>query len=153
RLVCEIVVYSGTCSEALASGLIATRGWGWFLNANPPFYLLVSTWPLLLGLALLRTRWRELVRAGALAFLVLSAGGLLGGVADSSQTSGRWMAIGSFRVPKMGWSRLPAAGIAGAAQLLLELGTAGFAVVLAFHRERDGLPADRQAAARRSRFS
>jgi len=153
RLAGEIAVYSGTCRTALASGLIASRGWGWFLNVNPPFHVLIGAWPLVLGLALLRTRWRELVRAGALTFLVLSVGGLLAAVADSSQSSGRWMAIGSFRVPKMGWSRLPAAGMAGAAQLLLELGTAGLAVVLAFHRERDGLPADRQAAARRSRFS
>jgi tetratricopeptide (TPR) repeat protein len=157
RVVCEIAVYSGACSEALASGLIASRGWGWFLNANPPFSLAVSAWPLLLGLALLRTRWRELVRAGALTFLVLSVGGLLAAVADWSQSSGHWIALGSFWVPKTGWSRLPAAGkamgIAGAAQLLLELVTAAAASVLAFRRDRDDAPADRRAAARRSRFS
>jgi tetratricopeptide (TPR) repeat protein len=157
RLACEIAVYAGTCGDAMAAGLIADRGWGWFLAANPPWHVLVSIWPLLLGLTLRRTRWRELVRAGALTFLVLSVGGLLAALADWSQTGGHWIAIGSFWLPKTGWSRLPAAGIAmgvaGAAQLVLELATAVCAVVLASRRESVGFVADRPVAARRTRFS
>ena len=148
---------SAAYGDAMASGLIAARGWGRFLGANPPLHILVSTWPLVLGLALRRTRWRELVRAGALTFLVLSVGGLLSALADWSHGPGRWIAIGSFRMPKTGWSRLSAGamamGVAGAAQLLLELATAVCALSLAFRRDGDGLPADRPAAARRSRFS
>ena len=63
RLACGIAEYVPICREALGSGAVAGRGWGRFFYENPPIFVLVGAWPLLLGLALRRTRWPELVKA------------------------------------------------------------------------------------------
>jgi tetratricopeptide (TPR) repeat protein len=158
RLACEVTEYTYTLREALGSqGAIATRGWTSFLNANPPVYVLISVWPLLLGLALWRSQWRELVKAGALTFLVLSIGGVITAIADWSQSTSRWIAIGSFGVRPMEWDRLSAAGtmmgLAGVAQLLLELVVAAWAIVLITRRgDGDSPIIDRPVGARRLRW-
>jgi tetratricopeptide (TPR) repeat protein len=154
RLACEIAEYSDVWRGALATGQITSGGWGSFLNANPPVHVLVNAWPLLLGLAILRTRWWELVKTGALTFLILSIGGVITAVADWSQTSSHWIAIGSFRVPRVEWAQLSAAGmatgVAGSVQLVLELVLATYAIVLAFRRRPgNDLFTDRHANVRR----
>lgn len=157
RLACEIIEYAGTCRESMASGLIASRGWAWFLGANPPTYVVLGAWPLILGLALRRTGWRDLARAGALTFLVLSVGGLLTAVADWSHRSVHSIAIGSFRVPRSGWDHPSSVAMtmatAGAVQLLLELATAAWCLALAARRDGEDRPVDRPVAAKRSRSS
>ena len=157
RLACEIAGYIGSGREAWGSGLIASRGWGWFVTANPPLTLALGAWPLMLGLALRRTRWRELVAAGALTFLILSVGGLLTALADLGQSPGRWITIGSLRVPKTAWAQLPAAGVAlagaGAALLLLEFVTAIVGLTLALRQDKDEVAADRSEASLRSWLS
>lgn len=156
RLVCEAADYAGACGAAMSSGLIAGRGWSWFLLENSPAFVVLGAWPLVLGLALRRTGWRDLARAGALTLLVLSVGGLLTAVADWSQHSAHRIAIGSFRVPRSDWNRLTtvgiAMGIAGATQLLVELATAAWALVLASRHDGEGLLTG-PSAVRRSRSS
>lgn len=152
----ELAEYGGEVREGLSTGWIASRGWIRFVGAHPPGYVLVAAWPLLLGLALRRTGWKELVRAGALTFAILAVGGLMTAVADWSRNSTPRIAIGSFRMPKPAQGGLPASGqamgLAGAAQLLAELATAIAAVVLASRVGRSGPVGDRGEATRRSRF-
>ena len=157
RLTCGIAEYVHICREALGSNVVAGRGWGRFFSENPPIFVLVGAWPLLLGLALRRTRWPELVKAGALTFLVLAVGGVLTAMADWGHAAGGSVAIGSFRVPRLAWDQLEPAGkamaLAGAAQWLLELATGVYAAVLVFRRQGAGeVSADRSDSARRSRF-
>ena len=110
RLTCGIAEYVHICREALGSNVGAGRGWGRFFLENPPIFVLVGAWPLLLGLALRRTRWPELVKAGALTFLVLAVGGVLTAMADWGHAAGGSVAIGSFRVPRLAWDQLELAG-------------------------------------------
>lgn len=157
RLACGIVEYVPICREALGSSAVAGRGWGRLFTENPPIFVLVGAWPLLLGLALRRTRWPELVKAAALTFLVLAVGDVLTAMADWGRAAGSSIAIGSFRVPRTEWAHLEPAGkalaLAGAAQCLLELVTGIYAAVLAFRRQgASDLSADRSDSARRSRF-
>ena len=157
RLTCGIAEYVHICREALGSNVGAGRGWGRFFLENPPIFVLVGAWPLLLGLTLRRTRWPELVKAGALTFLVLAVGGVLTAMADWGHAAGGSVAIGSFRVPRLAWDQLEPAGkamaMAGAVQWLLELATGVYAAVLAFRRQGAGdVSADRNDSVRRSRF-
>jgi tetratricopeptide (TPR) repeat protein len=157
RLVLAVAEYATAYREALGSGPTGAWRLAEFLRENPPVFALIGAWPLALGLMLMRTRWPELVKAGALTFLILSIGGALTATSDWSQSPNRWLAIGSFRVSRVALLRLaPAAvapALAGAFQLLLELATALRAVVLAF-RGKDGTgPAlEREGAVRRSRL-
>ena len=156
RLAFAIAGYAQAWREAWASGEIASQGWAEFFNENAPVSVLINGWPLLLGLALRRTRWPELVKASALTFLILSVGGVLSAMADWSRDSSRWIAIGSFHVPHAAWGRVGAAAmapvLAGAAQWLLEFATAVWALRLAFRLPDGGHPGeDRRAGARRSR--
>ncbi len=87
--------------------------------------------------------------------LVLSLGGMLSAIADWGNDARRWIAIGSFHVPRTGWWRLGTAGmaavLAGSAQWLVELVTAVRAIRLALRiPEGAGAGDDRRAAARRS---
>ena len=79
RLVLAIAEYATAYREALGSGPAAAWRLAEFLRENPPVFVLIGAWPLALGLMLLRTRWPELVKAGALTFLILSIGGVLDG--------------------------------------------------------------------------
>jgi tetratricopeptide (TPR) repeat protein len=157
RLVCAIADYANSYREAMGSGPSGVWRFAGFLRENPPVFVLIGAWPLVLGLSLRRTRWPELVKAGALTFLILSIGGVLTAMADWGDSHHRWIAIGSFRVSRISILWLaPAAvapGLAGAFQLLLELATGLRGVVLAF-RGKDGIGAmgERQGAVRRSRL-
>jgi tetratricopeptide (TPR) repeat protein len=157
RLVCAVAEYATAYREALASGPAGAWRLADFLRENPPVFALIGAWPLALGLMLLRTRWPELVKAGAATFLVLSIGGVLTATSDWGHSPNRWIAIGSFRVTRGALLRLaPAAvapGLAGAFQLLLELATALRAVVLAFRgKDGTGMAIERDGAVRRSRL-
>ncbi len=92
-----------------------------------------------------------------LTFLVLSIGGVLSMIADWSDGRERWINVGSFRIarhalPGLGLPVI-AIGLLGAAQLLLEFGTAGRALLLAFQAPAASLvDSDRHGLARRARF-
>jgi tetratricopeptide (TPR) repeat protein len=157
RAVCAGVEYVRAWADPTTSGRAAPLGWGDSFSENPPAAVLIGLWPLLLGLGLRRTRWPELVKAAALTSLILSLGGMLSAMAEWGQSSSRWITIGSFRVPHLAPGRLGtvgmAAALAGAAQWLVELVTAGRAIRLAL-RLPDGVGSvdDRYVAARRSWF-
>src|SRR5579875_942206 len=154
RLVWALAGYVPAFREASA-GPVPSRGW-WAIFHDPmPVSLLIGAWALVLGLALRRARWPELVKAAVLTFLVLSIGGVLTVAADWHQPASRPLMIGSFRVWRSVWGPIGpagiAAGLAGAAQLLLEFATAVWALVLAIRLHDDGgRLADRLAVARRS---
>ncbi len=157
RLVCAVAEYATAYREALGSGPGGPWRLAEFLRQNPPVFALIGAWPLAMGLLLMRTRWPELVKAGALTFLILSIGGVLTATSDWGQSPHRWIAIGSFRVSRGALLRLaPAAvapALAGAFQLLLELATALRAVVLAFRgKDGTGMTLEREGAVRRSRL-
>jgi tetratricopeptide (TPR) repeat protein len=157
RLVCAGIAYARAWGEAWTSGTIAALGWSEFFGENPPAAVLIGLWPLLLGLALFRTRWPELLKAGALTLLVLSLGGMLSALADWGQGSSRWITIGSFRVPRVTLGIPGASGraavLAGVAQWLVEMVTAAGAIRLVFRLPGGLGPGDdRDAVARRSRL-
>jgi tetratricopeptide (TPR) repeat protein len=111
-----------------------TSGWELFFLEHPPAVALIGFWPLLLGLAIRRLRWPELLKAAALTLLILSVGGVTSALADWSERTSRYIAIGSFRIPRAALGRLGpfemAAVLAGTAQLLVELVTAVRAIRL-----------------------
>lgn len=150
-----LVDFVGAAWNAWRSGDLAALGWAAFCVEHQPAGVLVGVWLLLLGLALRRTRWPELVKASALTLLGLSVGGMLTAMADWGYGTIRGIAIGSFEVPRAGWSRLGttemAAVLAGSAQWLIELVTAVCAIRLALRLpERVDTGDDRGVAARRS---
>ena len=98
RLVLAVAEYATAYREALGAGPSAHWRLVEFLRENPPVLVLIGAWPLALGLMLRRTRWPELVKAGAVTFLVLSIGGVLTATSDWGRSPNRWVAIGSFRV-------------------------------------------------------
>ncbi len=157
RLACAIADYVIAGLEATWLQPTSFQRWGWFFQENHPFVVLGSAWPLMMGLALRWTRWLELLKAGALTFLILSIGGLLTILADWSDRQGSNFTIGSFHIslPELEHLALPAILLAlvGVTQLLLEFATAARATMLAFRGQPAvGIELDRQAQARRERF-
>jgi tetratricopeptide (TPR) repeat protein len=157
RLVSAIASFAMAALESWRLEPTSVGRWKWFFDENPPIVLLSVAWPLFLSLALRRTRWPELLKAGALTFLILSIGGVLSMIADWGDLHARWISVGSFLIPRQALPRLGPTviliGLLGAAQLLLEFATAGRAILLAF-RTQDASPvdSDRHALARRARF-
>jgi tetratricopeptide (TPR) repeat protein len=157
RLICALADYANAYLEAARLEPMSLRRLVGFVQENHPIIALGAAWPLILGLALRRTRWPELLKAGAVTFLILSIGGLLAITADWNQSREKWITLGSFRVPQQGLWQPGLAdlmlGLLGATQLVLELGTAVRAIQLAFHTH--SAPAEtaaKHAAARRARF-
>jgi tetratricopeptide (TPR) repeat protein len=157
RLICTLADYVNAYIEVARLDPLSFRRLGSFLQENHPLIAIGAAWPLILGLALRRTRWPELLKATAATFLILSVGGLLAVTTDWNQSRDRWITLGSFRVPHQafwhpGFSDL-LLGLLGAIQLLLELGIAVRAVQLAYQvhaAPRDNT--EKHAAARRARF-
>jgi tetratricopeptide (TPR) repeat protein len=157
RLVCAIADYLIAGLEATWVQPTSIQRWSWFFQENHPFVVLGSAWPLLLGLALRRTRWLELLKAGALTFFILSIGSMLTILADWSDHHGNGFTLGSFHISLPALEQLGLSaillGLLGVTQLLLEFATAARATMLAF-RGQAGVPIefDRQTQARRERF-
>jgi tetratricopeptide (TPR) repeat protein len=128
----------------------------WFFQENHPIIVLGAAWPLLLGLALRRTRWPELLKAGAATFLILSIGGILAIAADWNQSLERWIAVGSFRIARPGLVHLSLSevmlGLLGTTQLVLELLTAVRAIHLTLPGGTAAEPVAKHAVARRARY-
>ncbi len=157
RFACAIATYAVSAFQTWRSAPTSIGRWNGFLDENPPLALLGSAWPLILGLALRRTRWSELLKAGALTFAILSIGGVLSMVADWSDGRARWINVGSFSIAReaMAGLGIPVliGGAFGAIQLLLEFATATRAGLMAIRNQDAGaIDSDRQALARRARF-
>ncbi len=105
RLVCAIADYATALLERSRLDPWSFRMLGRFIQENHPIVLLSAAWPLLLGVALRRTRWPELLRAAGVTFLILSIGGVLEMTAELSRDSrGRGHA---WRLPSRALGFLP----------------------------------------------
>jgi tetratricopeptide (TPR) repeat protein len=157
RMAYAMTTYAMAAFQTVRLSPTSIGRWTLFFGENPPIFLLGSAWPLFLGLALRRTRWPELLKAGALTFSILSVGGLLSMVADWGDGRARWIGVGSFHIAReaLAGQAMPVLliGALGAAQLLLEFATAVRAALLAY-RNQGASPADsdRHALGRRLRF-
>ena len=157
RLVCTIADYATSLLERSRFEPWSVRMLGRFIQENHPIILLSAAWPLLLGVALRRTRWPELLRAAGVTFLILSIGGVLELTAELSETQGGSVTLGTFHLarraifhPNLSDLML---GVLGATQLLLELGTAIRALGLAHHyRRTSAVELEKTEKARRARF-
>lgn len=157
RLVIALADYATAYREALEAHRLSALQLASFLRENPPLYLLIGAWPLALGLLVRQSRWHELVKAGALTFLILSIGGVMTAMAEWGHGMNRWIAIGSFHVSRGAVMRLAPAGVAmalaGSLQLLLELATGVGATALALRGRTSSSPGDeRDLAGKRSRL-
>jgi tetratricopeptide (TPR) repeat protein len=157
RLICSIADYANNYLEATRVETMSLRRLGWFLQDNHPIVALAAAWPLLLAAVLRRTKWPELLKAVAVTFLILSIGGVLALTADWNQSREKWITVGSFRVLRLaqwrpGLSDL-GLGLLGAAQLVLEFGTALRAIQLGYQAHVQAVGAtDKHASVRRARF-
>ncbi len=157
RLACAVANYAMAALEIWRLPTSSAGRWNGFFAANQPIILLCSAWPLALGLILRRTRWPELLKAGALTFLILSVGGVLSMIADWGDRGVQSIDVGSFHIVRQALHDLSLPvilmGVLGATQLVLEFATAGRAAFLAY-RTHDTLAtdSDRQAMARRVGF-
>ena len=141
RLVCALGDYATTYLE-VSRGTYSWRMISRFLQENPPAVVLGFAWPLALAIILQRTGRAIFLKAAALTFLVLSAGGIIALIAGLTLRSDWQVFFGSFHVNRgMLSSPRPATvakAIMGSLQLLLELGTAVWAWMLL--RQSRGLP-------------
>ncbi len=157
RLVCMLADYAGAFAEAVRVEPITLRTFSRLAEEIHPVVAVSSAWPLILAIALRRTRWPQLVPAAAAAFLVLSIGGMFELWAQWGHARGYGGMVGSFHLtrrafvsPKMSDFAL---GSLGATQLLLELATA-VRTILLMARFR-GAPGDvdtKGARARKARY-
>jgi tetratricopeptide (TPR) repeat protein len=130
RLVCAIGDYASTFLEA-SRWSFSWRVIGRFVQENPPALVLGAAWPLALGLILQRTGREMFLKAAAITFFVLSAGGVVTLIAGLTLRADWQIYIGSFHV-SLGMlfsSRLAVVArvIIGSVQLLLEFVTAAWA--------------------------
>jgi len=157
RLVCTIADYTSSFLEYTRGVTPSLRLLSRFLRENQPFLALGIIWPLVLAVALRKTRWPELLKAAAATFLVLSLCGVLESVAVWAHTRSAVLNIGSFHFPRRAltspfFSEVILA-LLGTTQLLIEFGVAVWSILLGVHFRR-GVPAEsnKQLSARRARF-
>ena len=77
RLVCMLADYVGAFAEAMRVEPFTMRMLSRVAEEIHPVVAISSAWPLILAIALRRTRWPQLVPAAAATFLVLSIGGMI----------------------------------------------------------------------------
>jgi tetratricopeptide (TPR) repeat protein len=157
RLVCTIADYATALLERSRVDPWSARMLVRFIQENHAIVLLSAAWPLLLGVALQRTRWPELLRAAGVTFLILSIGGVLELTAELSETQGRTVTLGAFHLARRAFSHPNPSdvvlGVLGATQLLLELGTAVCVLSLSFQgRRTSAVELEKTERARRARF-
>src|SRR4051812_14173728 len=81
RAFCALGGYAGAFLAGVGGAGPSLGALPRYLQDTPPVVVAGSSWPLLLGLVLRRTRNRGLLLAAALTFFILSFGGALGVVA------------------------------------------------------------------------
>jgi tetratricopeptide (TPR) repeat protein len=157
RFVCAIADFATALLERWRFEPWSSRMWGQFIQENDPVVIMTAAWPLILGIALRRTGWPELLRAAAVTFLILSIGGVLELTIELSQTHADSVTFGAFHLPRRAFSHPNPSdlllGVLGTTQLLLEIGTAVRALALSFHTRRiSAAVADQTDRARPARF-
>jgi tetratricopeptide (TPR) repeat protein len=157
RLVCTFADYATNLLERLRLGSWSVQTLGRFIQENHPIVLLSAAWPLLLGMALRRTRWPELLRAAGITFLILSIGGVLELTAALHESHGESVTLGTFHLARRAFLHPNPSdlmlGLLGATQLLLELGTGVRALMLGAHyRRTSAVELEKTERRRRARF-
>jgi tetratricopeptide (TPR) repeat protein len=157
RWICSIADSVAAYLETFRPGLGLAARFSLLVQENNPIFVLSMVWPLLLALALRRTRWPELLWAAGITFLILSIEGVLEITVGWNQGPERWYTVGSFHVSRHAFLQPSlmdvVLGLVGVSQLLLELWTAVRAIQLALQTQ--ALPSvapDKQSGARRARF-
>ncbi len=140
RLICTIADYLNAFLESSRVQPFSFRVVSDFIGENQPVFALTAAWPLVLALALRRTRWPELLPAAAATFLILSIGGVVEFVAEWSHAQGSGVTLGSFHLTRRAFSNPTVSDAAffmiGATQLVLELAAAVRAMFLVPIRRR-----------------
>lgn len=158
RLVCAIADYAAEWRAAIRMADAEAGAFWRYAAEHPPVHLLIAAWPAAIGLILLRSRWHELVKVGAVTFVLMSVCGILSAMGEWGGVPRGFVTIGSFRVSRLSLLWLSDSGLAtclaGAVQLLLELITGLRASAWAFRslNRADGAEVDRREAARRMRL-
>ncbi|MGO9466270.1 MAG: tetratricopeptide repeat protein [Isosphaeraceae bacterium] len=157
RLVCTIADYGSAFLESMQSNLQFGRIVGKFLQDSQFFLSFGTVWPLVLAVALRKTRWPELLRAATATFLILSICGVLEFAALWAHTRGSVLNVGSFHIPRRPLGSLffseVVLGLLGATQVALEFGVAVWSILLSAQLRRSAPPdSSKQFAARRALF-
>ena len=100
RLVCSSVDFLGELFEASRVDPVWSRMIGRFVQEHHPIIALTFAWPLLLGIALRKARWPQLLPAVAITFLILSIGGILALTAGWNNGQADGLTIGSFHISR-----------------------------------------------------
>jgi tetratricopeptide (TPR) repeat protein len=157
RLVCMLADYVVAFADSVRIEPITMRVLSRMAEEIHPVVAISSAWPLILAIALRRTRWPQLVPAAAATFLVLSLGGIFELWMQWNHARGYGGVVGSFHLTRRAFvsPKAPdfALGTLGAIQLLFEFATAIRAILLLPHLRSAPDDVDTKAVrARRSRY-
>jgi tetratricopeptide (TPR) repeat protein len=157
RLVCTIADITSGFLDWTLGNVPSLRLLGRFLHETQPYFAFGIVWPLVLAIALRKTRWPELLRAAAATFLVLSICGVLEIIAEWAHTRSTVLNVGSFHLPLRALTAPLFSdvilGLLGTTQLVLEFGVAVWSIFLGIQFRRS-VPSEpnKQILSRRARF-
>jgi tetratricopeptide (TPR) repeat protein len=159
RFLCAFADYLSAFLSAYRFEPVSLRMLSRFIEENQPVIALSVVWPLVIGIALRRTRWPELLFASGVTFLILSLGGALELIAGWSHARGDGITVGSFQLTRRALLHPTFSdvtlGLLGATQLVLECATALRCLQMA-HSNRSARANtqefDRHEGLRRARF-
>jgi tetratricopeptide (TPR) repeat protein len=128
RVICTFADLVSAFFNATRLESVSMRMLSNYVEANQPLLALGVFWPLFLGIVVRRARRPELLPAAGVSFLILSIGGVLESIAESSYSTVNGVTVGSFHLRRLAF-RDPTLsdvtlGLLGASQLMLEFGTA-----------------------------
>jgi tetratricopeptide (TPR) repeat protein len=159
RLICAFTDYLSAFVEASRFEPISRHMLGRFVDENHPILALCAAWPLLLAIALRRTRWPQLLPAASATFLILAFGGVMESTAGWNHARGEGVTFGPFHVTRRAFLHPTLSdvtlGLLGTGQLLLE-GVTAIRCLLLAHRFRRVQPqpaeCNKQSGSRKARF-
>jgi tetratricopeptide (TPR) repeat protein len=157
RLVCTIADYTSSFLEWTQGYRLSLRLVGRFFHENQPFFAVGIVWPLILAVAVRKTRWPELLKAVAATYLILSICGVLEFIAVWAHTRSDVLNVGSFHLRRRAltspYFSEVILGLLGATQLLLESGVAVWSMLLGIRFRRYAPPeSSKPLSARPARF-
>jgi len=158
RVLCTFADQTSTFLNAIRLDSFSMRMLSKFVEENQPFLALGVAWPLILGIALRRTRWPELLPAAGVSFLILSIGGLLESIVEWNHTNADGVTFGSFHLTSFAFLHPTLSdvtlGLLGASQLAIEFATAVCCLLLShqFGSRAQALDLNKQEGARRGRL-
>ena len=161
RVICMLADYVGILVDATRVEPVTMRILGRLADEIHPVVALSSAWPLLLAIALRRTRWPQLLPAAAATFLILSIGGVFQLSVELSHLTGYGGTVGSFHLNRRAFLNPRITDLSlvilGATQLLFEFAAAVGAILLIarFRGTSDpaGAKADRVRGSRYGRMA